>query len=322
MRLKSFSIALLAALCVSACMREDGNAAPRADEAEQPAAAPPAGAPAAGGTMSLEQAQQALPGFPVENLPPYLRQTLVQVAQDEFVYDGSPYTLAGCLKEDKPCKRHAMRGLTVLANALAGGASATEALTAYGRYYNSFDQKNRKSIELVDAPCLGPADAKVTLVEYADYECPHCAAAAPLLHQVAEQHPDVRLCFQHFPLPTHDNAFSASQAAVYAQRQGKFWELHELIFKNQQRLSPQVIKDLVQQVGLDPQGLVQAVQKDELAPVVEKQRDQGRKLGVMGTPTVFVNGRQYALPLSPELLRFTIEDELEWQSHGGKWANE
>ena len=270
----------------------------------------------------MEEAQQTLPGFPVENLQPWLRQTLVQAATDEFVYDGSPYTLAGCLKEDKPCKRHAMRGLTLIANHLAGGASAAEALTGYTRYYGSFDQKNRKSIDLTGAPCLGPADAKVTLVEYADYECPHCASAAPILHQAAEQNPSVRLCFQHFPLPSHDNAFSASQAAVYAQRHGKFWELHSLIFANQQRLSPQVIKELVAQVGLDPQGLVKAVQADELAPVVEKQRDQGRQLGVMGTPTVFVNGRQYALPLSPELLRFTIEDELEWQTHGGKWANE
>jgi len=317
----SFSIALLASLTAFACMREDGRADTRANPpaAQQQGAQQQQPAPAQMGTA---EAQAALPGFPMEELPPYLRQNLVDAAQDEFVYDGSPYTLAGCLREDKPCKRHAMRGLTVIANQLAGGAGTTEALTAYTRYYASFEPKNRKSIDLSSAPCKGPENAKVTLVEFADYECPHCAAAAPVLAQALEQNPDVRLCFKHFPLPSHDNAFAASQAAVYAQRNGKFWELHELLFANQQRLSPQVIRELVQQVGLDPQGLVQAVQKGDLAENVEKQRAEGRALGIMGTPTIFVNGRQYALPLSPELLRFTIEDELEWQNNGGKWAAE
>lgn len=316
-RTYSSSIAILVALCISGCS-ENGRAEPQA-------AAPAPRAPAETGDakpMSVEEAQQLLPGFPVESLPPYLRETLVEVARDEFVYDGSPYTLAGCLKEDKPCKRHAMRGLTVVANQLAGGASPSEALGAYNRYYGSFDQKSRKTIDIGGAPCIGPADAKVTLVEFADYECPYCASAAPILHRAVEENQQVRLCFQHFPLPSHDNAFSAAQAAVYAHQHGKFWQLHELIFRNQQRLSPQVIKDLVQQVGLDPQGLVKAVANDELAPVVEKQRSQGRALGITGTPTVFVNGRQFFLPLSPELLRFTIEDEIEWQTHGGKWANE
>lgn len=321
----SFSIALLASLVASACMREDGRAdtganppAAQQQQQQQPAAPKPPAPP----QMGDEEAQATLPGFPVEDLPPYLRQTLVDAAQDEFVYDGAPYTLAGCVREGKPCKRHAMRGLTVIANQLAGGASGTEALTAYTRYYASFEAKNRKAIDLTDAPCKGPENAKVTLVEFADYECPHCAAALPVLHQVLEQNPDVRLCFKHFPLPSHDNAFAAAQAAVYAQRNGKFWQLHDKIFANQQRLSPQVIRELVAEVGLDPQGLVQAVQKGDLAETVEKQRSEGRALGIMGTPTVFVNGRQFQLPLSPELLRFTIEDELEWQNNGGKWAAE
>lgn len=271
--------------------------------------------------MSLEQAKAELPGFPVENLPPYLRGELVAAAQDEFVFDGSPYTLAGCIKEAKPCKDHAIRGLTLVANALASGASRTEALTTYTRYYDSFDKKNRKQIDLSEAPCRGPADAKVTLAEFSDFECPHCAAARPVLEAEVAQNPNVRLCFKHFPLPGHSNAMSAAQATVFAQRHGKFWELHDLLFENQQSLSPQKIKDLTAQVGLDPNALVQAVQKDELTAPVEKSREEGRKLGIMGTPTIYVNGRQLALPLSPELLRFTIEDELEWQSHGGKWAN-
>ena len=94
----SFSIALLVSLAVSACMREDGRAAPGSNPPAQQEKAPAAEQK----QMSAAEAAAALPGFPVEGLPPYLRQTLVQAAEDEFVFDGSPYTLAGCVREDKP----------------------------------------------------------------------------------------------------------------------------------------------------------------------------------------------------------------------------
>lgn len=272
--------------------------------------------------MSLEEAQSELPGFPVAELPAYLRGPLVQLAKDEFVYDGSPFTLAGCIKENKPCKRHAMRGLTLIADQLAAGVPPSEALANYNRYYQSFEAKHRQAIDLSDSPCRGPADAPVTLVEFADYECPHCGAAAPVLEQVLQSDSRVRLCFKHFPLRTGSNAYAAAQAATYAHRHGKFWELHHRIFQNQMRLSPSLIRELVQSVGLDPQGLVRAVESGELSEVVDRQKEQGRALGITGTPTVFVNGRKHVLPLSPELLRFTIEDEVEWQAHGGKWADE
>lgn len=316
MRRTTSPVALLLALLVSACS-ENGNAQP---SKQSPPPAQPS-APAAR-QMSLEEAQAALPGFPIERFPDWLRGPLVEAARDEFVYDGAPFTLAGCIKEDKPCKRHAIRGLTLVANQLAGGLGASEALAGYNRYYGSFAADQRQSIDLAGAPCLGKDDAKVTLVEFADYQCPYCAAAAPVLHQVAQENDEVRLCFLHFPLPQHDLAHSASQAAVFAQRHGRFWQVHEAIFRNQQRLSAQVIRELVAQNGLDADAFIQAVQSGELAQVVDAQRERGRALGITGTPAVFINGRKHELPLSPEMLRFTIEDEIEWQTNGGKWAAE
>lgn len=319
MRIQSFLIAFAVFLSITACTRENSRA-----ESKSQAPAPAPGAEAAAPReMSLAEAQAELPGFRVDRLSPRLRAELVAAARDEFVYDGSPYSLAGCLKEDKPCKAHALRGLDLIASALAGGASRSEALASYTRYYGSFDARNRQTIDLSGAACMGNADAPVTVVEFSDFECPYCALARPMLEQAVKQAADkARLCFMHFPLPGHSNAMSAAQATVYAQRHGKFWQLHDLVFENQKRLSPQTIRELVQQVGLDPAGLVEGVKSGELTTVVEKQRDEGRRLGIQGTPTIFINGRQYNLPLSPELLRFTIEDEIEWQAQGGKWANE
>lgn len=317
MRISSFFIAAVVFFSNTACARESSRA-------ESGNKAPPTAQPQAIQEMGLPEAQAELPGFRgLEGLSPRLRAELVAAAKDEFVYDGSPYSLAGCLKEDKPCKAHALRGLDLLASALVGGASRSEALAAYTRYYGSFEQKNRKAIDLAGAPCLGNPDAPVTVVEFSDFECPYCAMARPMLEQAVRQAGDkARLCFMHFPLPGHSNAMSAAQATVYAQAHGKFWQLHDLLFENQKRLSPQTIRELVAQVGLDPNGLVEGVKSGELASVVEKQRDVGRSLGIQGTPTVFMNGRQYNLPLSPELLRFSIQDEIEWQANGGKWANE
>lgn len=317
MHIQLFSIALAVVLSITACNRETNRT-------ESPSQAPQAAQPAPTQEMGLAEAQAELPGFRgLEGLSPRLRAELVAAAKDEFVYDGSPYSLAGCLKEDKPCRAHALRGLDLIASALVGGASRSEALAAYTRYYGSFEQRNRKAIDLAGAACTGTPDATVTVVEFSDFECPYCAMARPMLEQAVKQSGDkARLCFMHFPLPGHSNAMSAAQATVYAQQHGKFWQLHDLLFENQKRLSPQTIREFVQQVGLDPNGLVEGVKSGELAAVVEKQRDVGRSLGIQGTPTIFINGRQYNLPLSPELLRFSIQDEIEWQSNGGKWTNE
>jgi len=315
--MRKLTIVLFAlSLVAASCAREGTRGTPVRAE---PSAAPSTPAAARPAARSAEELAAALPGFPMESVPAYLRDTLVEAAQDEFVFDGSPYTLAGCLRENYACKDNALRGLSLLASYLRAGAGRSEALTAYNRYYRSFEKAQRQTIDTSTAACRGPEDAPLQLVEFSDFECPHCAAVRPLLEGIVAERKDVRLCFMHFPLPMHSNASSAAQATVFAARHGKFWELHDKIFENQQRLSVDVIKQLVAQVGLDPQALVKAVAADELSPVVEKQKAEGQRLGIQGTPSIYVNGRKLEPPLTPELLRFTLDDELRW-SAGGGWA--
>jgi protein-disulfide isomerase len=140
----------------------------------------------------------------------------------------------------------------------------------------------------------GAADAKVTVVEFADYQCPFCAQAAPLVQQVLDAYPkDVRVVYKQFPLTTiHQNALPAAKAAVAAGKQGKFWEMHEALYQNSRNLSPEKLKELAQQIGLD----VARWEKDMASPEVMAQiaQDQadGRNADVTGTPTIFVNGKR------------------------------
>lgn len=267
--------------------------------------------------MSDEEAARSLPGFPMKDVPPQLRGKLISLAEDEFVFDGSPFTLAGCIRDDRPCKENAVRGLTLIYGFISAGAKDSDALAAYNRYYRSF--QNRSTIDLSQAACMGPADAKVTVVEFSDFECPYCDAARPMLKGLVRPGGDTRLCFMHFPLPGHAHSMSAAQATVFAHRHGKFWELHDLLFDNQRRLSDQTIKALVDRVGLDSKKMVASILDGELAAVVDRQKSEGQRLGIHGTPSIFVNGRKLEVPMSAEILRFTVEDELRWLSNGGKW---
>jgi predicted DsbA family dithiol-disulfide isomerase len=313
------SALLLCFLCL-ACTREDGRSAPPSSGGSGGVkkTAAPASASATTGGADL---QTRVPGFPLEEVPPFVREDLVAAAQDEFVYDGSPSTLAGCLKDNLPCKDHAIRGMTLIASELAGGATRAEALAAYNRYFGSFPAEKRAQIDISGAPCKGPANAPITIVEFADFQCAHCAAARPLLDELLKSRSDVRVCFKNFPLPAHPFAFSAAQAGVFANRKGKFWQVHDQLFENQQKLSDDEIKKIVAAAGLDPKELVQAITSDQLAPAVEKDKAEGEKLGVEGTPTLFVNGRSLGFGLTPDLLLFTLADELEWKTSGGKWSS-
>ncbi len=292
------------------CSKESGTA-----KAEAPVRAPKAEVQT---PLSLEEASRLLPGFPMEEVPAHLRRAFVSMAEDEFVFDGSPFTLAGCLRDDRPCKEEAKRGLSLLLRLLQAGARENEALAAYNRYYGSFDK--RSEIDLEGAACMGPEDAAVTLVEFSDFECPYCDAARPILKAAMAGRDDVRLCFMQFPLPGHPHSMSAAQATVFAHKHGKFWELHDLIFDNQRRLSDATIRSLVEQAGLDMKALMAEIQSGELAAVVEKQKNEGLRLGVQGTPTIFVNGRRFELPLRAEFMQLTVEDELRWSKNGARWS--
>ncbi|HWM58626.1 MAG TPA: DsbA family protein [Pseudonocardia sp.] len=140
----------------------------------------------------------------------------------------------------------------------------------------------------------GDLDAPVTLLEYGDYECPYCAAAAPVLDEVvAESDGRVRLIFRNFPLhAVHPYALTAALAAEAAAAQGAFWPMHDLLLTYQSRLSDWDLAKYAKKLGLDPT-LVVGDPAQPHGDKVEADFALGLAAGVGGTPTVFIDGRRY-----------------------------
>jgi protein-disulfide isomerase len=144
----------------------------------------------------------------------------------------------------------------------------------------------------------GDAQARITLVEYGDYECPHCAAAYPIVKRV-QKHFGKRLqfVFRNFPLvQAHPNAQSAAEAAEFAAAHGKFWEMHDAIYENQRELSMDFLLRLAEKLGLERPALAKALKNEEFAEKVRADFLGGVRSGVNGTPTFFINNHRHDGP--------------------------
>ncbi len=156
-------------------------------------------------------------------------------------------------------------------------------------------------LSLTEAPVRGSPDAPVTIVEFSDFQCPYCAAVRPTLDEILkEYHGRVRLVFKHFPLDFHENAFLAHQAALAANEQGKFWEMHDRIFANQRAMKRDDLIRTARDLGLDMDRFVADMDSGRFQPTVEANKKEGTRLGVNGTPSFVVNGKflEGALPLA------------------------
>jgi len=141
----------------------------------------------------------------------------------------------------------------------------------------------------------GPIDAPIALVEYGDYECPYCGEAYPIIKAIQERLGD-RLCFafRNFPLVnSHPHAQHAAEAAEAAGAQGKFWEMHDLLFENQEALEDDDLAQYATTLGLDARRLIAEVLAGAHSARVREDFSSGARGGVNGTPTFFVNGVRY-----------------------------
>jgi protein-disulfide isomerase len=158
----------------------------------------------------------------------------------------------------------------------------------------------------------GPADAPVTLVEYGDYECPHCGLAHPIVKLIEKQFGRrLRFAFRHFPLSqVHPNAEPAAESAEYAAAHGLFWEMHDGIYQNQDRLGLPLLFALAGTLGLSESGLREALVNGTFAPKVRADFLGGVRSGVNGTPTFFINGRRHDGSYAYDDLSAAIEAHL------------
>lgn len=169
-------------------------------------------------------------------------------------------------------------------------------------------------VAIGDAPMRGPVDAWVTVVEFADFQCPYCGLAEPRVTELLAMYPDdVRLVYKHFPLPQHANARPAANAAECARAQGVapdgyFWEMHDLLFAHGSALDAASLATYAGQVaGLDTTAWQTCFDALAYDGRVQADLDQGRTLGVNGTPTFVINGKPIVGAASVETLAAAVE---------------
>jgi protein-disulfide isomerase len=141
----------------------------------------------------------------------------------------------------------------------------------------------------------GDAAARITLVEYGDFECPNCKQAAPTLKLLVEHfHPNVRMVYRHFPLvEVHPHAFAAAEAAEAAAAQGSFWAMHDKLFAGTLEATFDTLRHYAVEIGLDISRFDHEARNDIFRPQIETHMKSGKKSGVRSTPGIFVDGSLY-----------------------------
>ena len=152
--------------------------------------------------------------------------------------------------------------------------------------------------------------APVTIVEFSDFQCPYCGAAHPELSRLLREFEgQVKLVFKYFPLSGHERAMPAARAAEAAARQGKFWEMHDLLFEHQRQLEDADLERYATTLGLDIERFKADLNSSEVQERIDTDRKEGEALNIQGTPTMYVNGRLLREPV--KALQAYLKEELE-----------
>jgi len=198
--------------------------------------------------------------------------------------------VAQCLLERRACAV-CLPAAQAIAKAVREGMSGSQ---VEDLYKERFDESTSRNIPLAGSPWRGPEDARVVVVEFADFECPFCQKIAPELEAVWEKRRDkVRFVYKYMPLPMHPHGEIAARAAIAAQMQGKFWEMEKLLFANGQHLEQPDLEKYASSIGLDLQKFRADMQSPEAKGRLDADRKVGDDLHIKGTPTIFIDGREY-----------------------------
>ncbi len=162
-----------------------------------------------------------------------------------------------------------------------------------------------------DSPTIGAKTPKITIVEWSDFQCPFCSRVEPTLKQIMETYPgDVKLVWRNEPLPFHPNAMPAAKAAMAAARQGKFWQMHDLMYAHQSELSDAKYEEWAKQVGLNLSRWRKDKESPEIAGLITKDSTYGQSVGADGTPAFFINGKFISGAMPFDSFKTVIDEQI------------
>jgi protein-disulfide isomerase len=172
--------------------------------------------------------------------------------------------------------------------------------------------EGKQNIKLGEAPVKGPASAKVTVVLFSDFQCPFCSRALPVMKQIEDEYKGkVKIAFKQLPLPFHDKAHLAAQAALAANEQGKFWPYHDKLFQNQQALDRPSLEKYAEEMGLNMTKFKAALDSGKFKNQVDAEAKEAAAVGASGTPTFFINGTKVVGAQPFDAFKTVIDTELK-----------
>lgn len=172
------------------------------------------------------------------------------------------------------------------------------------------------SIDITNAPFLGMPEAPVSIVIFSDFQCPYCSKLGPTFDDILKKNPEtVKIAYKHFPIRGHAQGMPAAIAAIAAQKQGKFWQYHDLLFQNMRDLKPEKYLELATSLGLNMDQFKKEMADPQSMAQVNKDQQDGISAGVKGTPSVFINGRKVKDRTVPGMQKLIDEELAKIKSH-------
>jgi len=254
------------------------------------------------------RAGDELPGVKLGDLEPAEAQALTQLLKEGACPCDPGLSLYECIKA-KSCERATTLG-QFGATKLGQGFSIDQVREAVVHKY--LDEFVSYSFDLKDRPFEGSKNGRIVLVEFADFQCPHCALLSQVLKQIVAAYPrDVHLVYKSFPLRMPGLSEVAARAGWAAQQQGRFWPMHDLIFEHQGTLTDAKLKSFATELGLNLGRFEKDRNSDAARAYVLADRAEGSKANITGTPTLFINGKLYYEEKSVEALKAYIDKLLK-----------
>ncbi|MFA4952777.1 MAG: thioredoxin domain-containing protein [Candidatus Pacearchaeota archaeon] len=168
-----------------------------------------------------------------------------------------------------------------------------------------------KNVGIGNLPPRGNPNAKIKIIEFSDFQCPACKASHPTMDRIFQDYrEEVVLYYRYFPLSMHENSFIAAEAAECANEQGKFWEYHNILFDNQDKLDKENLKRYAEQIKLNSERFNSCLDNEETKEIISTDLNEAKALNLKGTPTFFINGKE-VFGGNEQELRKLIEEELK-----------
>jgi protein-disulfide isomerase len=270
------------------------------------------------------QTATSLPDVDLGGLTPAQQTNALRVMRSQDCTCPCGLKIAECRVKDPACV--SSKGLaSAMVDAIKKGKTEAGAIAAAkaSRFGQApLLQVLEKAIDIptANSPSAGPANARITLVEFSDFQCPFCYKAVAHLNTLLKAYPtQVKLIFKQFPLvDSHPEAAISAAAALAAHQQGKFWQMHDIMFANHGNLSRKAILGWAAGLGLDMGRFTADLDSPAIQKAVKRDLDDGARAGVDATPTVFIDGQKYNGALALDTIKPVIEAELK--RLGGKPA--